>query len=801
MPWRGPCRADKHRVAPDHRHAGGRVVCRKEPPHGGSFFVSCSVSADNRQPYSISARSLDNPGHTHRIETAMLTATVLQDFVDQELARAPAMIERTLAGTLQLLRDTKDSALRLGERSHHFDLVDGLQQHAGPYQRAFVDALRRLVAEGLQEQRGMASVEPPTAVAGLELMDESHVEVDIEISRAVQLIDTTAEWELRELQTFTSTLPGQPHVSAESNPLRPLVYATALWEAACAVSPLQVLRATLLRVSAGVTAGLLKNAWAAACTRLEAQGVQPSAYRTVLLAPGSVGGRGPTAPDSGKPGALAGLLASMPSGSAELRLGIGGVGSMAGAAAGSSVRVGAGHASPEFEQAIMRLEALLRQRPDPAVAPATAESGEPAQSGRLNLHRAALVASASAPVERQIIELLSRLFDAMLSDRLLQPSFLGVVARLQASALRVALRETDMLGTLHHPVWQLFDRVGEAGAGYPKAGDPRGTAALNCCQTLAEELALIDAPDGALYQRSVSRLDRFMAGQLKAQLIAAEASLTTLRLAERREILEQHMTRRLVDQMVPVQTTPGIRRFVTGTWAKVLAEAIVRHGEQDDRTVACIKLVDQLLWSLKLPDHPQSRQRLLSLLPGMLQCLRSGMALIAMPQAEQDAFLDELMAIHTVALRPGARGATAVSAEDIVQRMRDEVVPPTAGAMAFADSVIDLSSMETVPADMMPSETGTAGADDPAGRVEGLRAGQRLRLFIRGRWTSVQMLWRSDQSLFYVFAGETSGRNHSITRRALERLALAGLLQPLEPKPLVQRAFDLLMREQARPAR
>ena len=66
-------------------------------------------------------------------------------------------------------------------------------------------------------------------------MDESRVEVDIEISRAMQLIDTTAEWELRELQTFTSTLIGQTHVSAESNPFRPLVYATALWDAACAV--------------------------------------------------------------------------------------------------------------------------------------------------------------------------------------------------------------------------------------------------------------------------------------------------------------------------------------------------------------------------------------------------------------------------------------------------------------------------------------------------------------------------------------------------------------------------------------
>ena len=186
----------------------------------------------------------------------MTIAPVLQRFVDDELARAPALVERTLAGTLQLLRDTKDNHLTASERAQQFAVVEALQIQGTAYQRAFVEALRNGVREALQEQQNELGVDAPGAGGGLELMDESRVEVDIEISRAMQLIDTTAEWELRELQTFTSTLVGQTHVSAESNPLRPLVYATALWEAACVASPAQPARTTLLRVSAGVTAGL-----------------------------------------------------------------------------------------------------------------------------------------------------------------------------------------------------------------------------------------------------------------------------------------------------------------------------------------------------------------------------------------------------------------------------------------------------------------------------------------------------------------------------------------------------------------
>jgi hypothetical protein len=124
----------------------------------------------------------------------------------------------------------------------HFALVEALQRSSMIYQGGFVESLRLLVQDALSEQQGGWAPGAAGGLGTLELMDESRVEIDIEISRAMQLIDATAEWELRELQTFTSTLLGQTHVSADSNPLRPLLYATALWEAACLVVPTPVHR-------------------------------------------------------------------------------------------------------------------------------------------------------------------------------------------------------------------------------------------------------------------------------------------------------------------------------------------------------------------------------------------------------------------------------------------------------------------------------------------------------------------------------------------------------------------------------
>ena len=753
------------------------------------FFVSASCAL-NGAPVRIDPidRGQDNRALSFALGASMPIAPVLQRFVDDELARAPALVERTLAGTLTLLRDAKDSPLAASERNHQFALVEALQLHGAAFQHAFVQAMHAGVQHVLNEQEDGLQAGALGADGGLELMDESRVDVDIEISRAMQLIDTTAEWELRELQTFTSTLVGQAHVSKESNPFSPLVAATALWQAACVVSPVQVHRTTLLRVSAGVAAGLLKNAWAAACTRLETQGVEPGIYRTVRLAPGSTIGRVAAPTDAGPASAMARLLASMPGGAAPAPAGRADAAVVVDPAVPESV---ASSAQAEFEETLARLDEMLRHPPSAPTAGASAM----ALDERLKPYRAALLASAATPVERQTIELLARLFDAALADPQLPPAFITVLARLQVSALRVALLDPKMAGSTEHPVWRFIDRIGEAGAGHPLAGDARTVALLTFCQALVEQLAGDPAPDAALYRRALAQLDAFIADQLESQLQAAHRAVQMLQLAERREVLEQRLAQRLVDQMVPVRTTPTVRRFMTGSWAKVLADAMLRFGEQGEATRGYIKLVDELLWSVQLPDHPQSRQRLLTLLPSMLQRLRSGMDLVALPVAEQEGMFDELMTIHTEALRPGRGEPSALTPEQIVQRMRDEVLPPSTGHGGFSDSVIDVASIETVPADMLASG---GSAADPSRRVDTLCRGDRLRLFLHGRWSHVQLLWRSDQGLFFLFAGETAPCTHSVTHRALERLSSAGLVQPLERSPLVQRALDSVARELVR---
>ena len=209
-------------------------------------------------------------------------AAALQRFVDDELGRMPALIEQVRRHTAEALRQPAEAAPSPSERMQRFDLAQALDLHDRRFGMAFVEALARRLAEPGTPGRAVAPAVADTS-RSLTLVEDSAHGADLEIGRCAALIGSVAEWELRELQTFTSALCDLPYVSVGANPLRPEAFAHALWQAIDAL-PQSRHHPLLMRTASRALAEALRRELAAACTRLEAQGVQPSLYRTAVPA-------------------------------------------------------------------------------------------------------------------------------------------------------------------------------------------------------------------------------------------------------------------------------------------------------------------------------------------------------------------------------------------------------------------------------------------------------------------------------------------------------------------------------------
>jgi hypothetical protein len=457
----------------------------------------------------------------------MTTPTAaLQRFVDDELMRAPLLIEQVLEETMAAIR--RDSVgMSSRERNLVADVQRSLLSNRPLLVREFVRALTEQVQHDIDDVESTKRPAPST-LGGLSLVDESQVEVDVELSRVIEAIRSVAEHELRELMSFTSALVGDMDVARDYNPFRPDVIGRALWDAAQCLPLQRAYQLSFMRHACMPLAQLVRKSYAGACSRLESMGVEPAVYRTIIV----FGSRRTQGQQDAFFDPNANRVESstpMPGPSGRPRI-------VDATAVAPTPEPGTPRLS--LEQVLSRTDEMLRNLP---------ADGDPRRREHLrNLQRQQMVYSAENSADRELIELMSRLFDAVLGDRRLALDMQNLVSRLQAPALRLALRDPATLDNYTHPVWLLMDRVALQGDLHPPAGDPERTRMLRFMHGLMDTLAQEQARDSDAFRWARERVMTYERARFEQRRGAAEAELQSLQSLE--------------DQVVaggPPPTSPG----------------------------------------------------------------------------------------------------------------------------------------------------------------------------------------------------------------------------------------------------
>lgn len=415
-----------------------------------------------------------------------------------------------------------------------------------------------------------------------------------------------------------------------------------------------------------------------------------------------------------------------------------------------------------------------------------------------------LTSLAVNPAQQQTVDLLSRLFGQILADPRLASAVKDVLARLQTSVVRVALSDPTLLSSHQHPTWTLINQIAAHAADHAEVSDAHGSAFMAFVEPLIERLAGDDAPDATLYEGALSDVQAFIDRETEAQLQQSQAAVKALAEAEQRQTLLPLLRQQVMHQLQSAELSETLRRFLMGPWVEVLAHAMVSPGDDKAEMQTLVGTVDELLWSLERPASELDRDEVRQRLPGLIDSLKRGMALINLPQAERDGVLDDLMQTHTHRLRgtraaPPAVPSTAAAdtPQELVRQMRDEVLDHHEDAADTWAQDTSVGSLPTVPMDLSDG-----GADEDrraksaAQRwMQTLSKGVRCKLFLQGQWVTAHLLWRSDNGEFLMFTSALAGGMHSMTRRALERLRIEGLATTFVEHSLLQRAADSVLQD------
>lgn len=410
----------------------------------------------------------------------------MQRFVQDELLRAPLLFDQLVNDALDASRKGLAEMTPL-QRATVGDLMQALLAQRARLADYFMRSVQEQVETHLNGKPG--SGRPADAAAqrmSLSLVDEEVVAMDVELSHLIEAIKSTAEYELRELQTYISALVGDMDVTGDHNPFRPETFARAVWAAAQALPLSRGHQLAFMRAAGKPLSQLLRTSYAASTSRLEAQGVEPAVHRTLILPAGPR--RGPRSNEITFSPDLHSMRDAMP--------------------------------------APIQLQSLSYEGQAAHAAGALQGGGSPRREHWTE------VARGTSLVVRQAVELVSRLFEAMQTDDRVPADVVLVIARLHGPAMRLALRDGSLLDQDKHPLWRFINRLAFECETAPDPGDPERRQLLKTALATVEQLAAEPEQNNGLYRWALDRLEDYLQKRLTRRLAAAASQIGALQKLE-----------------------------------------------------------------------------------------------------------------------------------------------------------------------------------------------------------------------------------------------------------------------------
>ena len=262
-------------------------------------------------------------------------------------------------------------------------------------------------------------------------------------------------------------------------------------------------------------------------------------------------------------------------------------------------------------------------------------------------------AAAINQVDDDVINLVSMMFEFILDDRNLAAPMKALIGRLQIPMVKVAIADKTFFSKGGHPARRLLNEMAMACLGWQESADDsqrRDSLYSKMEETVRAVLTEFDT-DMSIFERLLvdfrSYLDKEKrrAQILEQRTIDAEDGKAKSERA--RAQVDAELNRICGNRELPHAVTKLLRE----AWANVMFITSLKQGVESDEWRNASATAQQLVWSVTAVMDKDNRQRLLKLVPELLQKLRTGLESISFSPFETTNLFKQLEVVHLARLR------------------------------------------------------------------------------------------------------------------------------------------------------
>ena len=282
-------------------------------------------------------------------------------------------------------------------------------------------------------------------------------------------------------------------------------------------------------------------------------------------------------------------------------------------------------------------------------APSSGLSGLMA-ANLIRAHRDELMQASRGKLDHLVIEVVSSLFDQILSDARVPPQMARQIARLQLPVLRAALVDSSFFSSRRHPVRRFINRIASLACAFDSFETGPARELLDRISGLVKEIVDGDFDQLQTYDAKLLELERFVAEQTHAEIRESSAA-ATLRGKELEWRVQQRFSQRLFAALEPLALPAFVRDFLAGVWGQAIVMASRRDGAESTHAQSLRRTGVALVTSIQPKRSLEERKQFVVALPGLMSELTAGMKFVEWPQAAQDAFFGQLISQHSGSLK------------------------------------------------------------------------------------------------------------------------------------------------------
>lgn len=338
-------------------------------------------------------------------------------------------------------------------------------------------------------------------------------------------------------------------------------------------------------------------------------------------------------------------------------------------------------------------------------------------------------------VDEDVINLVSMLFEFILDDRTLPDSLKALIGRMQIPMLKVAVLDKTFFSRGSHPARRLLNEIASAALGWAEQSDGQRDQLYQKIEQVVMRLLNDFVDDPAIFSELLDEFISFTGDERRRSDLLEQRTRDAEEGRARAELARQDVEGVLNERLLGRTLPEVVVRLLQEAWSQVLLLTCLKHGTHSSEWEAALATMDDLIWSVEPHEDPDSRLRLLEMVPQLLKSLREGLASAAFDPFSTGEFFSRLEGLHVQAFQryKQVEEAPLLDLEDDLPLLDDPLdasaaVAPAAAQPAMVAVVEEIVLASPEPARAVEPEEAFADDDESLRKVDDLRVGSWVEI-------------------------------------------------------------------------